>query len=256
VTQLYENAVIADIGFGGYEQNIYIDGPGTATFRGVRSIRTLGNLDGHLFKSRCAVNDIQGCAFVSSGPADNTRLVQFANGGTATLIGNLLVQGAATNDFHGSVIFENESTDTPWYYPSVSHSLTVRKNVFVSRMNGFLGWYGEPFVYIREAAHAYGTPITSGNITISDNVGTNAGTNIGDGTGWQQNYIQSDFSKSWVPTNTLLAYDAADSVFTEPLLEKYLVAAGPISGGTLSTHRFVHPARFIPRDNDSSRGLG
>jgi hypothetical protein len=252
---LIEDGHVFDCGWSGYEHNFYISAR-TVTMRGIRSSRTRGALDGHIFKTRAANTLIEGCVFDASGAADNTDVIQLANGGNHVLTGCLFIQGTNPSANNGVIVYENEQNgNQPWYYGIDGHSLSVRGCVFVSRAIQQYGW-GCPMVRFRDpTSPAYVMP---NPLLVADNIGANAtlATNlwiarsVSDSTsGWVQ-------AGDWSAANSVQTYDATDSAFTNVRMLEYRRAAGAIAAsGPINSQRFQMPHGYISR-SDSSEGLG
>jgi hypothetical protein len=276
---LIEDGYIYDFGGGrwqieGNDHNLYIT-PRFLTARGLITARTRGPvfnsgenywkpMDGHLFKMRGISSTFEGCTFYSNESADNSRLLQFANGGTHSVTGCVFIQGThSVNpgmvsfewEYSGRVFDNTSATD-----PSRVDSLTMRNNVFIQRspaVNYQVG--GNPFVYCRPTdalsdggpAGAYALNPT---IDIRDNIGAHILGGTADMTDLQY-IIHKTQSVAWSTNNTRETYSANDVWATNPRVFDYRRAAGAISGAAIATRRFIYPSWSDPR-SDSLRGLG
>lgn len=246
---VFEDGHVFDCGWSGFEHNFYVSSR-LLTARGVRCVRSRGGLDGHLFKTRSANGTIEGCVFEGYGSADNTDIIQIANGGNWTITGCLLIQGSTPTSNNGIIVYENEqSGNQPWWFGVDGHSLLIRGNVFINRSPIQYGLYRCPFVAFRTA----GDPqyVMPSSLTITDNNGAHidwAASN------WVQN---ASPSINWTTNNSSETYSADDAAFALEAIKGYTRAAGPIAatGGAISTRRFTWPHGHVAR-SDSSRGLG
>ncbi len=251
----YEDGDVFDCGQSGLEHNAYTSAR-VLTVRGVRSRRTRGggSMDGHIFKTRAANSVFEGCVFDASGAADNTDVLQLANGGNHTITGCLFIQGTNPSGNNGIVVYENEQAgNVPWYYGVDGHSVTMRRNVFISRAVQQYGW-GCPMFMARPPGHSQ--YVSGATITVQDNIGANATLAstywIGQGLLSTSGLTQL---QDWTVSNSVVTYDAADSAFTNTKLLEYRRAAGPIAAsGSLTTKRLQFPHGYVAR-TDSYRGL-
>lgn len=251
-----EDGDVFDCGQSGYEHNFYVSGR-YLTMRGVRSRRTRnangtpGSMDGHILKSRHANATIEGCLFEGYGAADNSDVVQCANGGNWTFTGCVFIQGATPSSNNGIIVYENEQAgNQPWYYGAEGHSLTVRGNVFINRAPAsYGGLYPMAMINFRGAGGASG--VSGYTFVCSDNIGANIDVAPSN---WIQN---ASPSVDWTTNNSSETYSSTDAAFSNTTLRLYTRAAGTISatGGAITTKRFVWPHGYVSR-SDSFRGLG
>lgn len=256
-TLVFEDGDVFDCGQSGLEHNFYVSAR-NLTARGVRSRRTRGggSLDGHIFKTRSANTVFEGCVFDASGTADNTDVVQLANGGNHTLTGCLFIQGTNPSANNGIIVYENEQAgNQPWWYGIEGHSLTIRRNVFISRAVQQFGW-GCPLVSLRHPSRA--DYVAGATVIVEDNIGTNAtlATTYWIAQGLASGSGATEFMP-WSPSNSVETYDVSDSAFGNAALMGYTRAAGTITakGPAVATARFVYPHGYVAR-SDSYRGLG
>jgi hypothetical protein len=236
-----ESGEVHDCGWGGYEHNIYAGGRVLNVF-GVHSYRTRGRLDGHLLKTRAAVNNIEGCVFEARTAADNSALVQIANGGSANILGNLFIQCPEPSNANGLVWYENEGgANEPWDYAGRDHKLVVAQNVFVSRARK-----GQPLVFVRRVPGG-SAPVEGRQVTVRDNVGSALRLSP---EGW------SSEPALWLPANSVVPYSEDDAGFLNTSSFGYQRAQGPMPGSKAwATKRFRSPSGYTSR-RDSYRGLG
>jgi hypothetical protein len=120
---LIEHTEFAHNGAGdGQSHNLYISDAGSLTVRAVYSHHARV---GHLLKSRTLVNTIEYSRFSDEADGTSSYALDFPNGGTATLTGNIIHEGPGSSN-HGVVAFAAESKKHPL------QALTVRSNTFVS----------------------------------------------------------------------------------------------------------------------------
>lgn len=242
-TFLIENGSIANAGGhdSGKDHNVYVSGR-YLTLRGVRSVRDIGPMDGHVLKIGAANCLIEGCALYGVPPGDNSAVVHFYNGGNCQIRSSLLVQGENTANGKASVWYEVQDANVGWSTGYDGHSFEMRKNVSISR-----GPWRQVFF---ATVAGWQVPILASAVNIADNIGSANGLASSD---W---YVGMPVGVPlWDANNSVEAYSSDDSAFTEPALKKYLRAAGPISGNALSTVRFKYPQGYVDR-NDNARGLG
>lgn len=282
---------VFDMGFSGYEHNMYISAE-TLNMRGVRSQRTRGyvpptslTMDGHLLKTDAQRAFVEGCSFEQDPVnGDAAKLVQFYGGGVIVVRGCLFVDSVNTAAAsQGMIVMERELQDnvngTPpnygWFAGLSGNALLVEKNVFV-------GHYPRPAVFFfpQNHTHAIFTAGTSGkttaqclqNLTVRDNIGMIASST----TNWNSIYELAGFASQaadkplWIyqdpnagPSwgtrgNTIVNYIAPydESPFNNRSLKIYNRATGPIAAGVdaVPTYAFTWPHGSMARD-DAYKGL-
>ncbi len=256
---LIEDGHVFDTGAGigagdGQDHNFYI-GARRLVMRGVRGSRTRGManapMDGHIAKIAAVHAQIEGCVFDCGPMGDSSYNLQCRAGGNLTLRGCLLIGGARTqNRGTGVVGYENEVTQTPWYYGAEGHSVLIEKNVFVNH-------YGKPLVYFRPPGHAWQVQGVAW-VAIRDNIGMCASAPSSTPGFGESMWIRHDPTSDppWPDNNSVMPYGADEPGFEGKAQLVYRRAAGPLRGWSpVGTYRFVWPHGHEPRKDDL-RGLG
>lgn len=238
----------------GQDHNFYVAAR-RLTLRGVRGSRTRASamvpMDGHILKCAAVHTMIEGCVFDCGPLGDNSYNIQCRAGGNVTIRGCLIIGGAKTQNRSTGVIgYENEITQTPWFYGAEGHSLLIEKNVIISH-------FDKPLVYFRPPGHDWQVRGVS-SVVIRDNIGMCAQTSSWIPRFKDPVWIRDDPTGGppWKANNTAMAYREDESGFTGRHHLIYRRTEGPIRGsGTVSTYRFVWPQGHMPRVDDL-RGLG
>ncbi len=238
----------------GLDHNFYVGGR-NVTFRGVRGSRSrsgsAGPMDGHIVKAAAVNTLIEGCVFDCGPLGDNSYNIQCRAGGNVVIRGCLIIGGALTGNRGTGVIgYENEITQTPWYYGAEGHSVLIEKNVIISH-------FDKPLVFFRAAGHAWQVTGVS-SVVVRDNIGMGA-----EKSSWMPKFggpawIRDDPTKGpgWSANNTVMPYGPDEPGFEGKPQLQYKRAAGPVRGAaTVSTWRFVAPYGHVARVDDL-RGLG
>jgi hypothetical protein len=120
---LIEHSEFARNGYGdGYSHNLYIGHVNSLTFR---FNSTHHAIVGHAVKSRAYTNYILNNRIMDEADGASSRLIDLPNGGTAVIVGNLLHQGASTNNSN-MMCHACEGATNP------NQALSVVNNTFVN----------------------------------------------------------------------------------------------------------------------------
>lgn len=256
---LIEDGHVYDTGGGvgsaeGQDHDFYVGGR-SLTLRGVRGSRSRGAamapMDGHIVKASAVNTLIEGCAFDCGPQGDNSYDIQCRAGGNVTIRGCLIIGGAKTQNRGTGVIgYENEISQTPWYYGAEGHSLLIEKNVIISH-------FDKPLVYFRPAGHPWQVRGVS-SVAIRDNIGMCATTSSWLPRFKEPVWIRDDptHGRAWPVNNSVMPYGTDEPGFEGKPQMHYRRAEGPIrASAAVSTYRFVWPHGHVPRVDDY-RGLG